>query len=64
MALFCGLNAMPKKSYLSEHSARVDHAKITSLLAAWHRANAQETLVACESFNLDFHSVPYFGEDP
>lgn len=55
---------MPKKSYLSEHSARVDHAKITSLLAAWHRANAQETLVACESFNLDFHSVPYFGEDP
>lgn len=64
LALFCGLNAMPKKSYLSEYSSRVDHAKTTSLLAAWHRANAQETLFAGESFNLDFHSVPYFGEDP
>ena len=64
LALFCGLNAIPKKSYLSEYSSRLDHAKTTSLLAAWHRAVAHDTLFTGASFNLDFHSVPYYGEDP
>ena len=64
LALFCGLNAIPKKSYLSEYSSRLDHAKTTSLLAAWHRAVAKDTLFPGASFNLDFHSVPYYGEDP
>jgi transposase len=64
LALFCGLNAIPKKSYLSEYSSRLDHAKTTSLLAAWHRAVSQDKLFTGTSFNLDFHSVPYYGEDP
>jgi hypothetical protein len=64
LALFCGLNAMPKKSYLSEYSSRLDHARTTSLLAAWHRAVAHDALFPGTSFNLDFHSVPYYGEDP
>jgi len=64
LALFCGLNAIPKKSYLSEYSSRLDHARTTSLLAAWHRAVAQDHLFPGTSFNLDFHSVPYYGENP
>ena len=64
LGLFCGLNAIPKKSYLSEYSSRLDHARTTDLLAAWHRAVAKESLFAGDSFNLDFHSVPYYGEDP
>lgn len=64
LALFCGLNAIPKKSYLSEYSSRLDHARTTSLLAAWHRAVAQDHLFPATSFNLDFHSVPYYGEAP
>jgi len=64
LALFCGLNAIPKKSYLCEYSSRLDHARTTSLLAAWHRAVAHDQLFAGDSFNLDFHSVPYYGEDP
>lgn len=64
LALFCGLNAMPKKSYLSEYSSRLDHARTTSLLAAWHHAVAGDALFPGTSFNLDFHSVPYYGEDP
>jgi len=63
LALFCGLNAIPKKSYLSEYSSRLDHTRTTSLLAAWHRAVAQDNLFAGTSFNLDFHSVPYYGDD-
>lgn len=64
LALFCGLNAIPKKSYLCEYSSRLDHARTTRLLAAWHRAVAKEALFAGDSFNLDFHSVPYYGQDP
>ena len=64
LALFCGLNATPKKSYLSEYSSRLDHAHTTRLLGAWHRAVAQDELFSTTSFNLDFHSLPYYGEDP
>jgi len=64
LALFCGLNAMPKKSYLSEYSSRLSHAHTTRLLGAWHRAVAQDELFSATSFNLDFHSLPYYGEDP
>jgi len=63
LALFCGLNAIPKKSFLSEYSSRLEHARTLSLLAAWHRAAAQDELFGGASFNLDFHSVPYYGED-
>jgi hypothetical protein len=62
--LFAGLNAFPKKSFLSEYSCRIDHAKTMRVLAAWHAHVAGEALFPGESFNLDFHSVPYYGEHP
>jgi len=64
LALFAGLNAIPKKSYLSEYSSRLDHAKTTRLLAAWHEQLSGAGLFPGTSFNLDFHSVPYYGESP
>jgi len=63
LALFTGLNVIPKKSYLSEYSG-LDHARTLRLLAAWQDAVAGEGLSDSDSFNLDFHSVPYYGEDP
>src|SRR6266699_4050078 len=36
LALFSGLNATPKKSYLSEYSSRVTPRHTDRLLAAWH----------------------------
>lgn len=64
LGFFCGLNGIPKKSYLSEYSSRIDHAKTTALLAAWHARFGAEDLLPGNSFDLDFHSVPYYGEDP
>ncbi|MGH6851693.1 MAG: hypothetical protein ACREDJ_00540 [Methylocella sp.] len=64
LALFCGLNAVPKKSFLSEHSSRITPQKVTRLLALWHRQLSAEALLTGNSLNLDFHSVPYFGEHP
>jgi Transposase DDE domain len=64
LGLFCGLNAMPKRSYLSEYSSRITPQKVSRLLAGWHAQLAGETILKGESVNLDFHSVPYFGEHP
>jgi hypothetical protein len=64
LGLFCGLNAMPKRSFLSEYSSRITPAKVSKLLGSWHAALAGETILAGSSMNLDFHSVPYFGEHP
>ena len=65
LALFCGLNRMPKKSYLCEYSSRIAPSKTTALLTAWHAClGRDETLFPGHSFDLDFHSVPYHGEHP
>ena len=64
LALFAGLNCIPKKSYLSEYSSRIDHRMTLRLLASWHEQVAGDSLFGGQSFNLDFHSVPYFGEHP
>jgi hypothetical protein len=64
LALFTGLNAIPKKSYLSEYSSRITPARTAQLLAAWHEQVSGFDLFGGESFNLDFHSVPYYGEAP
>jgi hypothetical protein len=64
LALFAGLNAFPKKSFLAEYSSRIDHRQTTRFLAAWHGQVQGPDLLPGESFNLDFHSVPYYGESP
>jgi hypothetical protein len=64
LALFCGLNVTPKKSFLSEYASRITPQKVSDLLAGWHAQPTRETVFAGQSLNLDFHSVPYFGEHP
>ena len=64
LALFSGLNVTPKKSYLSEYSCRITPRQTDRLLAAWHEELLGFKLLDGSSFNLDFHSVPYYGKDP
>jgi transposase len=64
LALFAGLNAIPKKSFLSEYSHRLERRHTLRLLGAWQDALAGEDLLTGESLNLDFHSVPYAGKHP
>lgn len=64
LALFAGLNASPKKSYLAEYGSPIDHRGTVALLAAWQGQVAGEPLGPGQSFNLDFHSVPYYGAHP
>ena len=63
LGLFAGLNVIPKKSFLSEYSNRVGHEKTTRLLAAVSDHVKGDDAFPGRSFNLDFHSIPYYGDD-
>jgi hypothetical protein len=64
LALFTGLNVIPKKSYLSEYASRISRPQTIRLMAAFQQQSAGDELLPGRSFNLDFHSVPYHGEHP
>ena len=64
LAWFSGLNVSPKKSFFSEYSSRITPTQTQALLAAWHDQGHKRKLWNGDSFNLDFHSVPYYGKDP
>lgn len=64
VALAAGLNAIPKATYLSQYSTRLGRQAIVRLMGAWIERLRDEKLIDASSFNLDFHSISYFGEDP
>jgi hypothetical protein len=64
LALAAGLNAIPKTTYMSQYSSRLGRKAIVRLLGGWVDRLRQEKLVDGTSFNLDFHSISYFGDDP
>ena len=61
LALFAGLSAMPKRSFLTEYSTRVDPRELPALMRAWNGAIRGQGLAAGTSFDLDFHTIPYHG---
>ncbi len=58
LALFAGLNVVPKRSYLASYSSRVDHRAVVRLMAAWFDEVRRAGLPLGDSIDLDFHSVP------
>jgi hypothetical protein len=58
IALFAGLNVVPKRSYLAAYSSRVDHRANLRLLDAWSDEVHRVGLPRGNSFDLDFHTVP------
>ena len=65
LALFAGLNCIPKRSTLTEYSARIRPKKCRSLMESWHAATQALgiDLGLGQSFDLDFHTIPYHGHD-
>jgi hypothetical protein len=63
LALFAGLNVVPKRSFLTEYSCRVAPEAHRKLMRLWFDAMGQMGLPRGASFDLDFHTVPFHGED-
>ena len=58
IALFAGLNVVPKRSYLAAYSSRVDHRANLRLMDAWFEQVEAVGLPHGSSLDLDFHTVP------
>jgi hypothetical protein len=58
VALFAGLNVVPKRSYLAAYSSRVDHRANVRLMDAWFEQLEGTGLPHGNSLDLDFHTVP------
>ena len=58
IALFAGLNVVPKRSFLAAYSSRVDHRANLRLMDAWFEQVESAGLPHGPSLDLDFHTVP------
>lgn len=63
LGLFAGLNAIPKCTTMSTYSFGLDAVHIERLQAAFVRRAIKLGLYGGPIVNLDFHTVPHFGEE-
>jgi len=63
LALFAGLNCVPKRSFLTEYSCRIAPAAYPQAMREWFDAMKDLGLPRGESFDLDFHTIPFHGQD-
>jgi hypothetical protein len=63
LALFAGLNVIPKRSFLTEYSCRIAPTCYPELMRRWFDAVGRLGLPRGHSFDLDFHTIPFHGED-
>src|SRR5712691_705440 len=63
LALFAGLNVIPKRSFLTEYSCRIDPDCYPKLTRLWFDAMTGLGLRHGSSFDLDFHTIPFHGDD-
>lgn len=63
LGLFAGLNVLPKKSFATDYSYRTQRSNQVQLLASWIKKLSPILLPEAKSFSLDFHPIPYRGEE-
>lgn len=63
LALWAGLNVIPKRAFLTEYSCRVTPSSYPNLMTLWFDEVGKLGLERGVSFNLDFHTIPFHGED-
>jgi transposase len=65
-ALFAGLAILPKKSALTDYSYRLSHDHQQKFLAALDKQMISAGLATASEaiFDLDFHAVMHWGQDP
>jgi len=63
LALFAGLNVIPKRSFLTEYSCRIRPAAYPAFMREWFDAVKRLGLRRGASLDLDFHTIPFHGED-
>jgi Transposase DDE domain len=62
LALFAGLNVIPKRSFLTEYSCRISPSSYPAFISHWFDAMVKLGIDRGDSFDLDFHTIPYHGD--
>ncbi len=62
LALFAGLNAIPKRSYLAAYSSRIGRQANLRLMETWFEHVQNAGLQRGGSLDLDYHTVPAHSE--
>src|SRR5271170_1756252 len=63
LALFAGLNVVPKRSFLTEYSCRIEPACYPILMRDWFDTVSRLGLKWGTSCDIDFHTIPFHGDD-
>jgi hypothetical protein len=63
LALFAGLNVIPKRAFFAAYSCRINPACYARWMQRWFDAADRLKLDRGDSFDLDFHTIPFHGED-
>lgn len=63
LGLFAGLNVLPKSTAMSTYSYRLDNSHLQKLQLAFVQQGNKLGLYDKSVINLDFHTIPHFGED-
>jgi len=62
LGLFAGLNVLPKKSFATDYSYRCQQTHQQQLLRGWIGQLSPLLFPEADTFNLDFHPIPYRGD--
>lgn len=63
LGIFAGLNVLPKKTFATDYSYRTSRENQQRLLGGWVKKLSRLLLPEAKAFSLDFHPIPYRGED-
>jgi hypothetical protein len=63
LSLFAGLNVIPKATFLAQYAGRLGRSTSGRLLRGWLDHLKAHLALEGASFDLDFHTVPFFGDD-
>lgn len=63
LGLFAGLNVLPKCTAMSTYSYSLDEVHLLRLQEAFVRSCAKRGLYDGKFINLDFHTVPHYGDE-
>ncbi len=63
LSLFAGLNVIPKRSFLTEYSCRINPNVYQEVMKRWFDEVSKIGLEQGVSFDLDFHTIPFHGKD-
>jgi hypothetical protein len=63
LALFAGLNVPPKRAFLTQYSCRIPPEAYPKFMSRWFEAMQELGLRHGVSFDVDFHTIPFHGED-